>query len=211
MSLGRSFETNDPIDRIWDVLNLPQRFTSLEVCRADEAQIQYFLILAKCSFSTIPGQTFDDLFPREAILSYRDDKGKVLPQIQWTGREPGRTVLRAPRDAVSPFCAATTSDHHLTHHLRFADPARNKPSALIVPAGSITEYDYINQSTLYLVLEALPRFAYWLANAFSDCLYYEREQIRKSEAEADAFMAQITQGFAKDQPSTTNEPNPSHD
>jgi len=207
MNLGRSFDSKDPKDRIWDVLHLPQEVATLEVCRAKEAQIQYFLTLAKCTFSSIPGQTFDDLFPREAILNYRDDKGKVLPQLQWTGSEPGRTMLRAPRDAVSHSCAATTSSHHLS----FTDPARNKPGAMIMPASNITDYDHINQSTLYLVLEALPRFAYWLASAFSDCLHYERAEVAKSQAEAKAFVAQITQGFKEDPPSASNEPNPPHD
>lgn len=207
MSLGRSFETHDPVDRIWDVLHLPKTVTSLEVCRADETQIQYFLTIAKCSFSTLPGETFDDLFPREAILNYREDNGNYLPQIQWMGSEPGRAVLRAPRDA-SGSRMPTASDHHLTHHLYFAGSARNKPGALIVSASNVTGYDYINQSTLYLVLEALPRFAFWLAAAFSICLYYEREQVQKSHAEAQAFVAQIAQGFEVDHASTPNELDP---
>lgn len=43
--------------------------------------LKYWTMLANCNACTIPGQTFEDLFPADKVAQYRDLQGKPLDEL----------------------------------------------------------------------------------------------------------------------------------
>ena len=76
----------DPIEaglrRIQEVVTFPTTWTSHAICEADLRQQEEWLRWAQCLVTNIPTQQFSDLFPKEAILRYRDRNGDPLPGLR---------------------------------------------------------------------------------------------------------------------------------
>lgn len=87
MCVSRSFQTKAPQDYIWDLIYMPRTVPSLNVCQASEEEIQHLLLLARCQDTIVRGYRFSELFPSEAVASFRDQEGRSLPGMRIINRE----------------------------------------------------------------------------------------------------------------------------
>lgn len=165
-SISRSFMTRWPTDRIWDVLNMPRKITTIEMCSASDEEVQYLLSICRCTFAREPAPQFGDLFPRKARRQYQDDSDYR-----------GRTLLEQSR------LWYRQNLNGLMLNEAFTDD----------PLGTASDDDL---TELYLRLYAIPFFAAWLADCFSSTLFYAREAEAKQHAEAEAFVQEVHDAFA---------------
>lgn len=93
-------------DPLWDLINLPRRLSSKEVCESHPDQIQYWMHLVCCTSTHVPGRQFGDFFPRKVISAYRDDDGQRLPGM--------RNVTCHGRCHASTWCEVPPQDPTLT-------------------------------------------------------------------------------------------------
>ncbi len=169
--VSRSFQTNDPLDRIWDVMYMPQKVDGHSLCLATEEEINYLISLANCTVTAIPDKHFSNFFPSEALVGFRDDYGVSLREEAaiWYGNNDYRYY-----DGSLPFNSGLVANFTTNPKVSDADAC-----------------------VLYLRLYLLPRFSAWLAGCFSALCFYAREAEARRHAEGEAFCHRVTEIFAQ--------------
>lgn len=73
--------------------------------------LKYWTMLANCNACTIPGQTFEDLFPADKVAQYRDLQGKPLNELTFEFALGG-----APKKV---FCEASQPGGRIEYQLDY--------------------------------------------------------------------------------------------
>lgn len=169
--ISRSFQTNDPLDRIWDIMYMPQKVDGRSLCLATEEEISYLLGLASCITTANPEKYFSKLFPAKALVDFRDEHGASL------------------REEAAIWYS--NNDYY------YFDGSLLSNSGLVLNFTTNPKVSDADACALYLRLFLLPRFSAWLASCFSTLCFYEREAEARRHAEGEAFCREVTEMFTQ--------------